>query len=178
MCAAVGQTRAIGEVGLDFGRRHALTADAQVRAFRAIAARAAQVGDCVMSIHSVQATQAVLDVLDDQGFWAHGTAIFHWYSGSSQHLTAALSRGAYFSINPRMFQTKRGREYARTIPLSRLLLETDYPADDGTLPARFGDALDYSLDQLALLRGVSAGELARAIGRNTGKVLGLLLSGK
>ena len=31
-------------------------------------------------------------------------------------------------MNERMLATKRGREYARQIPLDRLLLETDAPA--------------------------------------------------
>ena len=32
-------------------------------------------------------------------------------------------------MNERMLATKRGREYARQIPLDRLLLETDAPAE-------------------------------------------------
>lgn len=31
----------------------------------------------------------------------------------------------YFSVNERMLGTKRGREYARQIPLDKLLIETN-----------------------------------------------------
>ena len=42
--------------------------------------------------------------------------------------------GCWFSVSERMLGTRRGLEYARQIPVSRLLLETDLPEtkNDGT----------------------------------------------
>ena len=57
------------------------------------------------------------------------TIIFHWFSGTSDEFVRARIAGCYFSVNERMLATKRGREYARQIPLDRLLLETDAPAE-------------------------------------------------
>ena len=55
--------------------------------------------------------------------------IFHWFSGTSDELVRARDADCYFSVNERMLASKRGREYARQIPLDRLLLETDAPAE-------------------------------------------------
>ena len=58
--------------------------------------------------------------------------IFHWFSGTSDELVRARNAGCYFSVNERMLASKRGREYTRQIPLDRLLLETDAPAEPNT----------------------------------------------
>ena len=50
----------------------------------------------------------------------------------SDELVRARNAGCYFSVNERMLATKRGREYARQIPLDRQLLETDAPAEPNT----------------------------------------------
>ena len=55
--------------------------------------------------------------------------IFHWFSGSSAQLKRARDLGCFFSVNAFMLQTKRGREYAKAIPLDRLLIETDLPEE-------------------------------------------------
>ena len=38
-----------------------------------------------------------------------------------------IELGCYFSINPRMLKTKSGIEVVKTVPISRMLLETDIP---------------------------------------------------
>ena len=39
----------------------------------------------------------------------------------------AIDNGAYFSINPKMLETKAGKDVIRNIPADRILLETDAP---------------------------------------------------
>ena len=90
----------------------------------------------VISIHAVRSAGAVLDVLESHGLLIPNpdspAIIFHWFSGTSDELTRARNAGCYFSVNERMLATKRCREYARQIPLDRLLLETDAPAEPNT----------------------------------------------
>ncbi len=157
----------VGEIGLDFAPRHAHTKEVQVQAFRRVVAAATQAGECILTLHSVQASGAVLEILHEQGFFATGTAIFHWFSGSSQHLTEVLRAGAYVSVNPHMLLTKRGREYARVIPTKQLLLETDYPAEDGTLPKSFRETLTDLLYDMAQLRGCDVQELSAVVAENS-----------
>ena len=90
----------------------------------------------VISIHAVRSAGTVLDVLESHGLLIPNSdspvIIFHWFSGTSDELVRARNAGCYFSVNERMLATKRGREYARQIPLDRLLLETDAPAEPNT----------------------------------------------
>jgi Tat protein secretion system quality control protein TatD with DNase activity len=87
----------------------------------------------VISIHAVRSAGTVLDVLESHGLLTprpdSPVITFHWFSGTSDELVRASDAGCYFSVNERMLATKRGREYARQIPLDCLLLETDAPAE-------------------------------------------------
>ncbi len=125
----VPETRYIGEVGLDFAPRRAASFETQVAALERIASACALSGDKLLSLHAVRSADAVLDILGRTGCLKTCRCIFHWFSCSSDELTRALRAGCYFSINPRMFATKRGRAYARSIPSDRLLLETDEPPE-------------------------------------------------
>lgn len=155
----------IGEVGLDFTPRRASTFDAQASAFERIAAICASSGGKLLSLHAVRAADAVLDILERTGCLRTCRCVFHWFSCSSDELTRAVRAGCYFSINPRMFETKRGRAYARTIPPDLLLLETDEPPElDATLTCKSWHAeLAGTLERLAELRQTAPGPRAAAL---------------
>ena len=71
----------------------------------------------------------IMDMLEEYELLEDNTIIFHWFSGSSAQLKRARDLGCFFSVNAFMLQTKRGREYAKAIPLDRLLIETDLPEE-------------------------------------------------
>ncbi len=154
------EARFIAEIGLDFGKRCETSRDVQLGAFERVCAVAGAAGRKVLSLHAVNAATEVLDVLEKTGCLAPGgggscTCILHWYSGSSDQLQRAVRLGCHFSINPRMLQTKRGREYARILPASRLLLETDLPPSAGGSfdPDKILRILPDTLEALEALRG-------------------------
>ncbi len=136
LCELAVRERFIGEVGLDFSPRFAGTEGIQTQAFERLCQALSQnpLAGRVLSIHSVRAAGATLDILESNGLLKDTpnspTIIFHWFSGTSDELARARNAGCYFSINERMLVTKRGREYARQIPLDRLLLETDAPTEE------------------------------------------------
>lgn len=137
----------IGEIGLDLGRRHAETAGAQHFAFKSILDWAAERGDKLISIHSVHAANEALDLLEGTGAAESCQCIFHWFTGPSDQLKRAVQMGCYFSFGPRALKTGKGREYVKAIPTARLLLETDYPPNQGdTCPFT---ALEYELKSAA-----------------------------
>ena len=120
--SALPETRYVGEVGLDFSKRRIATRNAQLWAFRHIANACAKDGGKVLSIHCVKAYDDVLSILDNSGCFVSCACIFHWFSGSFQQLGQAANAGCFFSVSARMLETKRGREYAKAIPLQKLLL--------------------------------------------------------
>lgn len=172
---AFGKTRFVGEVGLDFSTRHGDSHDAQVRVFRHIATMCADRSETVLSLHSVRAADAVLDILQDCGCLEAGNrCIFHWFSGSCEQLHRAIDAGCWFSLGERMLDTKRGREYARLIPKDKLLLETDLPPQSAK---HFGwteqvASLYRALHLLARARSGDNVELQQAIAVNSGQLLG------
>lgn len=134
LCEVAAQERLIGEVGLDFSARFAGSEPLQVQAFDRLCDALVQhpLAGRVISIHAVRSAGTVLDVLGSHELLTPSpdspAIIFHWFSGTSNEFVRARNAGCYFSVNERMLATKRGREYARQIPLDRLLLETDAPA--------------------------------------------------
>lgn len=135
LCEVAAQERYIGEVGLDFSARFAGSELLQIQALNRLCDTLVQhpLTGRVISIHAVRSAGAVLDVLESHGLLIPNSdspvIIFHWFSGTSNEFVRARSAGCYFSVNERMLATKRGREYARQIPLDCLLLETDAPAE-------------------------------------------------
>ena len=138
LCEVAAQERLIGEVGLDFSTRFAGSEPLQIQALERLCDALVQhpFAGRVISIHAVRSAGTVLDVLESHGLLTPSpdspAIIFHWFSGTSNEFVRARSAGCYFSVNERMLATKRGREYARQIPLDRLLLETDAPAEPNT----------------------------------------------
>lgn len=177
--SALPETRYVGEVGLDFSKRRIATRDAQLCAFRHIAGACAKEGGKVLSVHCVKAYDDALSILKGSGCLASCTCIFHWFSGSFPQLTQAVDAGCSFSVGARMLETKKGREYAKAIPLQKLLLETDAPfAAD---PEREHPSIAYSYDQmrrqlaetlqrLARIRDIGEAELAAIVQQNAREV--------
>lgn len=170
-------SRFIGEVGLDFGPRHAANAQRQLDALEAIARACAghPVEGRVLSIHAVRSAGEALDVFERHGLTASAHCIFHWFSGTSDQLARALDAGCLFSISERMLATRRGREYARQIPLDRLLLETDLPKqlDKPCSADQIEASLMRALHELAHIRGTDEHALSTRIAKTSSGLLGL-----
>ena len=170
-------SRFIGEVGLDFGPRHAANAQRQLDALEAIARACAghPVEGRVLSIHAVRSAGEALDVFERHGLTASAHCIFHWFSGTSDQLARALDAGCLFSISERMLATRRGREYARQIPLDRLLLETDLPEQLGKPCSadQVEASLMRALHELAHIRGTDEHALSTRIAKTSSGLLGL-----
>lgn len=175
LCEFASRERFIGEIGLDFSSRFAGTEEIQTQAFERLCQTLSQhsIPRRVLSIHAVRSAKAVLDILESNGVFNDSpnspTVIFHWFSGTSDELARARNAGCYFSINERMLVTKRGREYARQIPLNRLLLETDAPAepDAETSARQLIDSLIRASEVIAALKNCSAESVKSVVLENT-----------
>ena len=120
---AASNTSYIGEVGLDFSSVGRATKDAQVDSFRFVLG-VIRDRPRFLSLHSRGAELVVMDLLAE---YAISPAVFHWYSGPLAAIERALSDGHFFSVNPSMTASQRGRSIIEKIPPERILTESDGP---------------------------------------------------
>ena len=181
LCKVAAQERYIGEVGLDFSARFAGSEPLQIQALDRLCDTLVQypLAGRVISIHAVRSAGTVLDVLESHGLLIPSpdspAIIFHWFSGTSDELVRARNVGCYYSVNDRMLATKRGREYARQIPLNRLLLETDAPAEANTETSAQSliKSLTRTSMRIASLKNCSAKHIESAVLANAHSIFGL-----
>ncbi|PJJ29202.1 Qat anti-phage system TatD family nuclease QatD [Lacrimispora celerecrescens] len=121
------KTRYVGEVGLDFNKDNIRSKKQQLYFFRKIAQTCAKQGEKVISIHSVNATNEVINILEEEGTFKNCICILHWFTGTAIQRKRAVENDAYFSINQKMAKTKSGQQTIRNIPADKILLETDAP---------------------------------------------------
>jgi TatD DNase family protein len=115
---------AVGEIGLDFHYDHS-PRDAQREAFRAQVRLARELGLPVI-IHTREADDETAALLEEEGASA---GVIHCFTGGHDLARRALALGFYISFSgiaafPR---AEVIQEVARTVPLDRLLVETDSP---------------------------------------------------
>lgn len=116
-------TSYIGEVGLDFSREGIATKPQQLQSFEFVLQQV-QGHKKLLSIHSRGAEQEVLAMLGSAGIQL---AIFHWYTGPVSTIKSISERGYYFSVNPAMIRSEKGRQIIASIPPEKVLTETDGP---------------------------------------------------
>lgn len=129
----------VGEIGLDSLRGPTIAI--QVALF-SMQWRIAGMSRRPVVLHVVKAWGALREVWHDL-FDRNIPVMLHGFSGSIEELSFYLSKGAYISIGPRYLlnMTDRKRDILRHIPLTQLLVETDFPY----VPSGFPDAQDYAL---------------------------------
>jgi TatD DNase family protein len=121
----VAKTRYIGEIGLDGSRDHRVTLDTQRGILADILRLCARGGGKVLTLHSRGATGHILDALGAEP--GAGTAILHWYVGTSRQMARATEMGCWFSVGPAMLTSERGRAATLAMPRDRILPESDGP---------------------------------------------------
>lgn len=155
----MAQVAGVGELGLD---KHVSkeTLPRQRRAFEAQLALARRHHKPIV-VHCVKAHADCLALLRE-GRW---TGLVHRFQGSSDEAKAYLDRGLSLSLGGPEALTRPAAhaEMWRTIPASRLVLETDAPWDK-----RFGVCLADQLKSLV--------EIARAVGNARGETAEALLA--
>ena len=181
LCEVAAQERHIGEVGLDFSERFAGSESLQIQALDRLCDVLVQrpLAGRVISIHAVRSAGTALDALESHGLLIPNpdspAIIFHWFSGTSDELVRARNAGCYFSVNERMLASKRGREYARQIPLDRLLLETDAPTEPNTETSAQSliRSLAWTSERIASLKNCDAKHIESAVLANARSVFSL-----
>jgi len=163
----LGRSRAvvaIGEIGLDFYYDNS-PRDEQREVFRRQVRLAREVGLPVI-VHTRDADSETAEILEGEGAGEVG-GVIHCFTGGDELARRALELGFHISFSGIVtFPGAEGiREVARTMPLDRLLVETDAPflapvphRGKRNEPAFVAEVLR----KVAELRGLDLGELGRA----------------
>jgi TatD DNase family protein len=153
----------IGETGLDYYYNKS-PCDAQISSF-CDHIRAACDLDLPLIIHTRDADADTIACLKDVG-QGQAKGVFHCFSGSANLAVLALEMGFYISLSGILTFKKSDdlRQIAKTVPLNRLLVETDAPflAPVPHRGKRNEPAFTkHTAEVLADLKGVSYLEIAK-----------------
>ncbi|KAF0891450.1 hypothetical protein E2562_009871 [Oryza meyeriana var. granulata] len=119
---------AVGEIGLDKGS-HGKTIDfgEQVEVFQWQLELAKELNKPV-SVHCVRAFDDLLEILKRIGPFPAGV-LLHSYLGSAEMVPSLANLGCYFSLSGFLtgMKSTRAKQMLKSIPVDRILLETDSP---------------------------------------------------
>ena len=118
------ETRYVGEIGLDYTTVDQAVRRAQREVFGRILTWCAEYKDKVLTLHS---RRAAADTVEAVGPNYPGGVVLHWFSGSGRELERAVGYGMYFSVNPAMVGSQKGRALISRMPVERVITETDGP---------------------------------------------------
>lgn len=164
--AHLGETRYVGEVGLDAGPRFFKSFELQKQVFEHVLRCCAKAGNKVITVHSIRAAKAVLDHVEAYLPPNQGKVVLHWFTGSKAEAKRAIELGCYFSINASMLDSERHVAMVEAIPLDRLLTETDGPfTKTAERPSKPVDVA-VVVEALGQLHGLPAATLAATVRNN------------
>ena len=165
---------AIGEIGLDYAL--SVPREIQRHAFRAQLRLAVQTGLPVL-IHCRKAFGDLLPILAEEEVGRVG-GVMHAFSGSPETARDCVSLGLHISLAGSVTYRNAVRPLAvaASVPLQRLLLETDAP-DLAPEPHRGAANLPQYLQEtarrVAQIRGIGIEELARVTSENAARLFRL-----
>ena len=159
------QARYVGEVGIDAGPRFYKSLEAQRRVFERVLKACAKDGTKILTIHSVRAVKAVLDMIEANLPEGRGTPVLHWFTGTGAEAKRAACLGCYFCVNASMLGDEKRRALVAALPPDRLLTQTDGPFTlSGDRPSRPQDVADTVVG-LAHLHGTRPSKWRRRSAR-------------
>ena len=170
LCKLNPKIKAIGEIGLDYHYED-IPRQIQQKAFRAQMALAQELGLPVI-VHEREAHEDGMGIVEE---FPEVTGVFHCYSGSAEMAKQLIKRGWYIGFTGVLTfkNARKAVEVAASIPLERIVLETDCPYMS---PEPFRGKRDdpgklYRMaEKLAEIRGLSVEEV-HAITMENGKRL-------
>ena len=124
LCKLNPKIKAIGEIGLDYHYED-IPREIQLRAFRAQMELARELGLPAI-VHERDAHEDGMAVVRE---FPEVTGVFHCYSGSAEMARQLVDRGWYIGFTGVLTfkNARKAIEVASSIPLERIVLETDCP---------------------------------------------------
>ena len=170
LCKLNPKVKAIGEIGLDYHYED-IPRDIQLKAFRMQMELARELGLPVI-VHEREAHEDGMAVVRE---FSDVTGVFHCYSGSAEMARQLVDKGWYIGFTGVLTfkNARKAVEVAASIPLERIVLETDCPymAPEPFRGKRNDPGKLYRMaEKLAEIRGLTVEEI-HAITTENGKRL-------
>ena len=159
LCKLNSKVKAIGEIGLDYHYED-IPREIQLKAFRAQMELAREL-DLPVIVHEREAHEDGMAVVRD---FPEVTGVFHCYSGSAEMARQLVDKGWYIGFTGVLTfkNARKAIEVASSIPLDRIVLETDCPymAPEPFRGRRNDPGKIYRMaEKLAEIRGLSVEEI-------------------
>ncbi|TAM95613.1 MAG: TatD family deoxyribonuclease [Rhizobiaceae bacterium] len=169
----LADARYVGEVGLDAGPRFYRSFPAQERVFERVLRACAEQGGKILTVHSIRTASKVLNHIERALPQDRGRVVLHWFTGTAAEASRAVALGCYFSINGEMLRSPKHRNLVGSLPLDRLVTETDGPfvERDGR-PLRPRD-VRHTVGELAIVRNLSPEATEGAILQNLKRLVSM-----
>ncbi len=173
LCKLNPKIKAIGEIGLDYHYED-IPRDLQQRAFRLQMGLARELNLPVI-VHDRDAHGDCLAILEE---FPEVTGVFHCYSGSAEMAEILVKKGWYIGFTGVLTfkNARKAVEIAQSIPLDRLVLETDCPymAPEPFRGKRNHPGYLYRMaERLAEIRSLSVEEIHRITTENGMRLYGI-----
>ena len=170
LCKLNPKIKAIGEIGLDYHYED-IPREIQLKAFRMQMELAREL-NLPAIVHEREAHEDGMMVVDE---FPEVTGVFHCYSGSAEMAKELVKRGWYIGFTGVLTfkNARKAIEVASSIPLDRIVLETDCPymSPEPFRGKRNDPGKLYRMaEKLAEIRGLSVEEI-HAITTENGKRL-------
>ena len=161
LCKLNDKVKAIGEIGLDYHYED-IPREVQKQAFRAQMALAAEL-DLPVIVHEREAHEDGMAIVRE---FPQVKGVFHCYSGSAEMARQLVELGWYIGFTGVLTfkNARKAVEVAASIPLERIVLETDCPymAPEPFRGKRNDPGKLYRMaEKLAEIRGLSVDEIHR-----------------
>ena len=161
LCKLNPKIKAIGEIGLDYHYED-IPREIQQKAFRMQMELARELNLPVI-VHERDAHEDGMKIMEE---FPEVTGVFHCYSGSAEMAKWLVARGWYIGFTGVLTfkNARKALEVASSIPLDRIVLETDCPymSPEPFRGKRNDPGKLYRMaEKLAELRGVSLEEIHR-----------------
>ena len=159
LCKLNPKVKAIGEIGLDYHYED-IPRQIQLKAFRAQMELARELNLPVI-VHEREAHEDGMAVVRE---FSDVTGVFHCYSGSAEMARQLVDRGWYIGFTGVLTfkNARKAIEVASTIPLDRIVIETDCPymSPEPFRGKRNDPGKIYRMaEKLAEIRGLSVEEI-------------------
>lgn len=119
----INKTNYVGEVGMDFSSDNYIPRKWQIDFFERIVDICARKNK-LMSVHLRKSESDAIEII---GKYHPQRCIIHWFTGTTAQLEKLIALDCYFSINANMVRSKSLKSKLLTIPINRILVESDGP---------------------------------------------------